>query len=371
MKKILFVTSNLGIGGAQQHLILFANYLVAQGYEVLILNTNLNNDLAYRLDAAVELVNIPRKYNFDLKPAGEILKITRERGIKTVFCDSLFSYLYANKLNRIKGINIHIIFHNTIYAEKYNYIKDLAVRFLVRRKTRLIAVAQNQIAHLSKVLMIPDKRFKLIYNGIDVGKFNLAERDVMRTPDLRAELGIPEQAFVLVKTARFAIEKNHEMAVEVLDLLRRQHGIDAYMLFVGASKNGRSEKVEALAEERAVRDYVKIVGPQKDVRPYLAVSNGFILTSISETFSLAALEAMGMGLPCLLTDIGGAREMVTDGKNGYITPARDAAAFADAAAKLNRGALQWRDKEIFKLIETDFNLEATNQRLENYIFNYK
>lgn len=371
MKKILFVTSNLGIGGAQQHLILFANYLVEQGYEVLILNTNLNNDLAYRLDKRVELINIPRKYNFDLKPAGQILEIARARGLKTVFCDSLFSYLYANKLNRIRGININIIFHNTIYAEKYNYVKDLAVRFLVRRRTRLIAVAQNQITHLSRVLMIPGRRFKLIYNGIDIGKFNLDQRKGMKDSGLRAELGIPAKAFVLVKTARFAIEKNHEMAIEVLDLLRRQHGIDAYMLFVGASKNGRSEKVEALAEACAVRDYVKIVGPQKDVRPYLAASDCFILTSISETFSLAALEAMGMGLPCLLTDIGGAREMVTDGENGYITPARDAAAFADAAAKLSRGDLQWRDEEIFKRIETEFNLEATNQRLENYIFNYK
>jgi glycosyltransferase involved in cell wall biosynthesis len=79
------------------------------------------------------------------------------------------------------------------------------------------------------------------------------------------------------------------------------------------------EEILKLATQLNLLDYIKITGMQQDVRPFYQASDLFTLCSTSvETFSIAALEAMACGLPCVLTNIGGANEMVKDGLNGYI-----------------------------------------------------
>jgi glycosyltransferase involved in cell wall biosynthesis len=72
---------------------------------------------------------------------------------------------------------------------------------------------------------------------------------------------------------------------------------------------------------------VHFVGAVEDVRPVLAALDIFVLPSIEvESFSNAALEAMSMGRPVILSDIGGAREMITDGVEGYVVSPTELAA---------------------------------------------
>uniref|UniRef100_UPI0039C713D2 glycosyltransferase n=1 Tax=Umezakia ovalisporum TaxID=75695 RepID=UPI0039C713D2 len=78
-------------------------------------------------------------------------------------------------------------------------------------------------------------------------------------------------------------------------------------------------KIEEAVKASGLEEYIILKGQQSDVRPFYHASDLFTLTSESvETFSIAALEAMSCGLPAVLTDIGGAREMVKDGLNGFI-----------------------------------------------------
>ena len=368
MKKILFVTSNLGIGGAQQHLILFANYLFAKNYEVLVLNTNNNNEFVYRFTKGIEVINIPRKYSFDLGPSTEIYNISEKRGFHFIFCDSLFSYVYVLKLALKPYNRVSVIFHTTNYVNTWNYIKDLLARVLINKRVRLIGVASNQISRLSRVLFISSNRFKLIYNGIDKENYNFEIRENLRNENLRDLLEIPQKSFVIVKTARLYIEKNHELAIKALKILKDEYNFDVYMIFVGNSDGNRKEELENLIKENNLEKYIKLVGGQKDVRPYLAISDLFILSSKSvETFSIAALEAMAMGLPAVLTDLGGAKEMVFEGENGYVSTFKSNRLFADSIAKVIQGKIKLSNKEISELILHKFELSITNQNLENFV----
>ena len=90
------------------------------------------------------------------------------------------------------------------------------------------------------------------------------------------------------------------------------------------------------------------IGAVEDVRPVLAALDVFVLPSIAvESFSNAALEAMSMGRPVILSDIGGAREMINDGVEGYVVsptelaarlPAMIAALYADRRKRQQMGA---------------------------------
>jgi glycosyltransferase involved in cell wall biosynthesis len=77
------------------------------------------------------------------------------------------------------------------------------------------------------------------------------------------------------------------------------------------------------AEQRGISSAVTFTGALSDVRPALRAFDVFVLPSLSETFSNAALEAMAMQLPVILTRTGGAAEMIEPGREGYIVDVAD------------------------------------------------
>jgi glycosyltransferase involved in cell wall biosynthesis len=97
-----------------------------------------------------------------------------------------------------------------------------------------------------------------------------------------------------------------------------------YLLLVGGGDVQREKSLRSLAAGLKVADQVRFCGMQADVRPFYWIADAFTLSSDRvETFSLAALEAMSTGLPCILTDVGGAREMIVEGMNGCVVPPRN------------------------------------------------
>jgi glycosyltransferase involved in cell wall biosynthesis len=106
------------------------------------------------------------------------------------------------------------------------------------------------------------------------------------------------------------------MALSILN--SQKNGINTHLVIVGSGNSAYLSSLKKLVQNEDLSDFVHFVGNQSDVRPYLTMADLFTLTSESETFSIAALEAMSMGLPVVLTDIGGAREMVVSGKNGVL-----------------------------------------------------
>ena len=92
--------------------------------------------------------------------------------------------------------------------------------------------------------------------------------------------------------------------------------------------------IEARARKRAVENEVVITGFQRDVRPYIAACDVMTLCSFTESFSLAAIEAMASGKPVVHSDVGGASEMIFPGRNGYLFPVGDTRALVGKLAIL-------------------------------------
>jgi glycosyltransferase involved in cell wall biosynthesis len=95
---------------------------------------------------------------------------------------------------------------------------------------------------------------------------------------------------------------------------------------------------------------------------YYKAASLFTLTSESETFSLAALEAMAFGLPAVLTNVGGAAEMVTDYHNGFLVPPRDPEKIADGWKKAL--SFSFDSSVIRKQVVNNFSI---NQMVKNYL----
>ena len=122
-------------------------------------------------------------------------------------------------------------------------------------------------------------------------------------------------------------EKNHIQLIEALALLRDQ-GIPAKVLLVG--EGPKREEIELKVMELGMSEHVCFAGEQRDVERFISAMDVGVLTSLSiETLSLAALEIMAMGVPMVMSEIGGASEIITEEKDGYLFPAGDTVKFVD------------------------------------------
>src|SRR5262249_40185267 len=104
---------------------------------------------------------------------------------------------------------------------------------------------------------------------------------------------------------------------------------------------------------------------KEDVRPYVAACDVMALCSLTETFSMAAIEAMALGRPVVHSDVGGAAEMITPGKTGFLFPVGDTDALVDRLAILAHGAVSRRmGREARATVEALFSEETMVDRYE-------
>ncbi len=316
--KILYITPALSVGGAEKFLILLSNSLVPEKEKQIVVSLKAVNTLQHELDNKIDFITLPRKNKFDLKPILKLRRLIKLQQPEIIFCINFYSYLVSRcamfglptKATRI------ISYHSTIHVTRKEHLLHKLYAFLLTKKDAIVTVSTNQAKYTTEHYGIPPTKFTTIHNGIDLQYWRPSPDDSDRLR-IRETYAIPFEAKVIVMTAALRIEKNHVGAVKALHLLHTVYNQKAYLLMVGDGV--MKDEIIKLARELNLEDYVKITGMQKEVRPFYWASDLFTLTSTSvETFSIAALEAMGCGLPSVLTNIGGATEMVRDGLNGYI-----------------------------------------------------
>ena len=179
---------------------------------------------------------------------------------------------------------------------------------------------------------------RVLWNGIATDDFARA-RHTAAARALRRSLELPPDARVLVTVANARPQKRLELAVRALAALR-DGGADAYLVLVGATlpANEESERtVRAEVRSLGVEAFVRFVGSQRDVGPFLAMADVALSTSAWEGLSLAHLEALAAGAPLVTTAVGGTEELRA--KHGGVhvvpndaTPAQIALAVREAAA---------------------------------------
>lgn len=168
-------------------------------------------------------------------------------------------------------------------------------------------------------------------NGIDLAFFD----SQLYTPDFisaqRASIGLTDDDFVFIFVGRLVKDKGLN---ELIAAFRKIENPHAKLLLVGRYEPDLDPlETETMEEIKSNPDIVE-VGWQTDVRPWLALSDTFILPSYREGFPNVVLQAGAMGLPSIVTDINGSNEIIIDGENGLIIPGRDETALLQAMNKV-------------------------------------
>ncbi|MDQ2674359.1 MAG: glycosyltransferase family 4 protein, partial [Chloroflexota bacterium] len=209
--------------------------------------------------------------------------------------------------------------------------KRQAYRTLYRRGSRIahfVAVSDDVADAVRATVRPPSGHLHTIPNGVDVHRYGRADRSAMRR-----ELGIPDDAAVVMCVAKMLEQKGHRVLVEAL-AAPEVADLPLRVLLVGDGP--LRKEIEDRARRAEVWDRIRFLGNRPDVPRLLAAADIFVLPSLWEGLPIALLEAMAAGLPSVATAVSGTRQVLTDEENGLLVPPDDAGAIAAAVARLVR-----------------------------------
>jgi glycosyltransferase involved in cell wall biosynthesis len=149
----------------------------------------------------------------------------------------------------------------------------------------------------------------------------------------RQVLGLRPESPVVGMVANLSAKKDHAGLLAAFDRVRREVD-DVTLLLVGSGP--LEGLLRADVEARGLKDRVRLLGTRDDVAALLPALDVFVLATRHEGLPLSLLEAMGAGVACVATAVGGVPEIITDGLDGRLVPVADPGALADAITAMLR-----------------------------------
>ena len=335
--RVLFVVPSLVNEGAQTQVVNLIIGLDDERFEKHLMTFCDESRLAQatRLRGeGVDFVNVGRRYKLDLAPAQRIASLVDKHQIDIVHCSlqisALFGALGIRWARRKPALLIAL--HTTKNRGLKDEMFDRSIyQWVLRQAARVVFVSRMQQDYWRAKFPHLAAKSTTVFNGVDCRHFD-PER--FRTPRgaARRELGIAEDAGVICCLAGLRREKGHHILLRAFESVQSVLP-DAVLLLAGSGE--RRSRIERQVVQREMRDSVRLLGSVADVRPLLAASDVSVLASTAvETFSMAVLESMAMGVPVVGTDVGGMAEAVATGETGFVVPPEDSEALAHALVQV-------------------------------------
>lgn len=194
------------------------------------------------------------------------------------------------------------------------------VTFSINKSDGVTAVSDHLKRDTYKYFKI-EKDIKVIPNFIDLTRFSLKAKDHFK------KAIAPNGEKVLVHTSNFRKVKNTENVVRIFAKVLEK--IPSKLLMVG--DGGERSGCEKLSRDLGISEHVRFLGKQDAIEEILSVSDLFLMPSQSESFGLAALEAMACKVPVISSNAGGLPELNVEGVTGFLRDVDDIEGMAERA----------------------------------------
>ncbi len=317
------------IGGAERQIRAVAEHLLSRGIQVSILTRRYAGLSAFETIAGVPVYRLPipgPKVTASLSFTLAALPLLERLRPHVLHAHEVFSpATTAVAAKRLFGTPVVVTAHR---SGPLGDFQRLGRKFMgrsrlaaFRREVDAFIPISQEIADEMDAAGIPASQRCPIPNGVDADHFTPLAGEAALA--LRQRLGLAGGP-IAIFTGRLAPEKRVDQLVSAWPTIRSTLP-SALLLILGTGELESSLKA-------AAGPGVHFAGPQEDVAPYLQAADLFVLPSAAEGLSVAMLEAMSTGLPALVTNVGGAADVITHAENGWlISP--------DAPEQLSRALL--------------------------------
>ena len=200
-------------------------------------------------------------------------------------------------------------------------------RRVFARTPRIVAIAARGRDEIRLRHAVPDARLAVVYNGVDLRRFDPAHRARYREP-ARQEVGLGAQAFMILFVGSGFARKGLATAIDGLAAMADN---SAHLLVIG---KGSRAALEPLASRRGVGDRVRWLGVRADTERWYAAADAVVLPTLYEPFGNVHLESLASGVPMVTSTRAGGAELIRDGVNGFVVDPLDPAAVARALDRI-------------------------------------
>jgi glycosyltransferase involved in cell wall biosynthesis len=273
----------------------------------------------------------------DVRAASELFRLLRRLRPDIVHTHTPKPGIYGRLGGRAAHVPVVVNTVHGLYATAEDSVVRRAVVYAVERLAATCSDAelvQNE-EDLSTLaaLHVPPDRLHLLGNGIDLDRFALGPASEAARGRVRSELGVDDTTIVVGAVGRLVWEKGYREVFAAAEQLQRRCP-DVRLVVAGPSEPEKGDGIGQSAIAAAQSSGVRFLGQRRDVEDLYAACDIYVLASYREGFPRSAMEAAAMGLPVVASDIRGCRQVVEHEVTGLLVPARNAAAIADAVAKL-------------------------------------
>lgn len=350
-KKIVFLVNNLDSGGLENYLLRFlTHYSRAIEAEVICKSGNKGKDLVSQFEVLGVTITPLKLGFFDLLQYFNLYKRLK-KGSFIAICDFTGNFAALPLLMaKLAGIKKRVSF----YRGSSNHFKEDTFRLLYNAAlNRLIPYVSTAVLANSEAALefffgaswSKNHKYGVVYNGID------AERFLSTPENLRGELNIPQNAYVVGHVGRYNEAKNHKTIIEVALQLCKSHP-DIYFILCGKDTD---TAFQSLVNESGLDDQIKLLGVRDDVIKALNTMDCFYFPSYSEGQPNALIEAMLVGLPFVASDIMPNKETVPQEFYGQLVDCEDVTGAVGKILEIKNNPILRKELNISEQIKVIYN----------------
>ena len=361
--KILYIITGLNYGGAETQLAKTIPYLRALGEDIRVIS--LTPPLAYVEElekAGIPVISLEiRSKKPDLRPILRAVRLIRQWRPDIVHAHMVHANLFARIVRLLAPIPILICTANNVIEKGRKgagRLRELAYRLTDPLCDLTLQVSQAGLERYVKIGAVPRHKIRCLHNGVDLDEF---KPDFEARARLRRAMGL-DGLFVWLAVGRLEPQKDYFTMIQAFRKVQCEQPASR-LLIVG--EGSLRLAIEKMVIEFELKDKIIFLGIRRDIANIMNAADAYVMSSTWEGLPNVLLEAHATGLPAVVTDVGGNREVVQDGITGFIVPPKSPEALAHAMLRLMNLSQEERQRmgeAARRHVEMNFDLR---KRVEN------
>lgn len=284
--------------------------------------------LAARLrESGLEPLILPASGSLNLKYLRSLVRLIRDADIDLVLAHLYGSAVYASLAGMITRTPVVSVLHgqsDVNLEERFAAAKAAIVR---RGSRKIVCVSENLRDEIARRLRLNPSRCAVIPNGVDVNVFRPGHDATLRT-----ELGIPADTLLVGSIGNVRAPKAYDVLLRAASILVKQSP-RVHFVIAGEISGALGQQILQLRQELGIEAYTTFLGLRSDIVTVLRNLDIFALSSRTEGFSIACVEAMACGIPVVATRSGGP-QLILDDNTGILVEPNSPEDLARAIQKL-------------------------------------
>jgi len=334
-KSILHAIDTTGPGGAETVFLDLVEKLHMDGYKnyAIIKGPGWVEDQLKRRQIDYRIL---KPYGFFSIPYYiALFKVIRRHNTRLVHAHLLGSTLTYSILGLIARIPVIATLHGRVDVNPNERFVAIKNRIMKMGVTRLVAVSRDLASYIATRKLFRQKDIQVIYNGIEESRYGKSASQSLRT-----RLGITGDAILVGSLGNVRPAKSYDVLIRAAAILLKEApplkelSRDLHFIIAGHQKPDLMAKLQELIQQAGIEDNVHFIGFNDNTAEFLGQVDYFALSSSSEGFSIATIEAMATGLPVVVTRCGGPEEIIEHQKTGLLVAVNDPQALAKGLTTL-------------------------------------